>query len=234
MQRRERGAGLDLGRRLQIQRETRLHVLQWRGHGDSREQRWRQRCACSAHLEEPRWHVRQVSGARALAGVEQVAVCSTHLRGGRRTIRHGEGCRWLVQRESLGPSARTQAFQNGNLRGRTLPVHCAAAAASAAVAAAAPARTFMNGRNGPTLVHDIATLSTCGTCMRALCDICSSRRAAAASNPDPAPCPDLNWFWQKVARVEVKLEELAALVQGERATVGGERSVTCNVKRCTS
>jgi hypothetical protein len=58
--------------------------------------------------------------------------------------------------------------------------------------------------------------------------------AAAASNPDPAPFPDLNWFWQKVARVEVKLEELAALVQGERATVGGEGSVTCNVKRCTS
>jgi hypothetical protein len=143
---------------------------------------------------------------------------------------HGQGCRWLVQQEALGPSVRMQTFQKRNPRARTLPVRYIAAAA----AAAAQERTFMNGRNGPTLVHEIATLSTCATNLQALCDVLSSRRAAAASNPDPAPCPDLNWFWQKVARVEVKLEELAALVQGERAAVGGERSVACNVKQCTS
>ncbi len=71
----------------------------------------------------------------------------------------------------------------------------------------------MKGRNGPTLVQDIDTLSTWPRVRES--------RTARSATATASAAAYLDGLWCKVTRVEVELEELSSLVHGEGASVFG-------------
>ena len=121
------------------------------------------------HLDEPRRHLREIGSAPALARVEEVSVGRAHLKELKRNSVVNVDIMAIICVAAIAIANSVFVIVVSDLRAPSQaslqPQHDTAA-------------TFINGRNGPTLVQEIDTLST----LQRVTSSSSSSRTAHANS----------------------------------------------------